>query len=265
MPSPFPGMDPYLEHAGLWPDVHHRLISLISDEIAGQVRPRYYVRIEERVYLSDEFTPGRRVIVPDVHVTAGSAAGRPLSPRDGGGVAVAEPIGVTVEFRGEIREPRLEIIDREGHRVVTVIEILSPANKAYKGRGRTSFEEKRDEVTDSESHWIEIDLLRDGEGFTPREVLPPHEYLALVSRAEERPRGLLWPIRLDQRLPVVPVPLRPEDPDATLDLQAVLTSAYDRAGYDLSVDYRRDPVPPLPPEWAEWSARLLAQKGLRPA
>ena len=68
MPSPFPGMDPYLEEPGLWPDVHHRLITVTSDTLAAALRPKYYVRIEERVYLSDESDPGRRVIIPDVRI-----------------------------------------------------------------------------------------------------------------------------------------------------------------------------------------------------
>ena len=96
-------------------------------------------------------------------------------------------------------------------------------------------------------------------------MLPPYEYLVHVSRVEQRPKGLLWPIRLSQRLPVIPIPLRPEDPDASLDLQAVITTAYDRAGYDLSVDYTRDPVPPLTGEWAAWADGLLKAKGLRTA
>ena len=65
MPSPFPGMDPYLEEPGLWPDVHHNLITFAARFLTQQLRPKYYARVEERVYISDENDPGRRVIVPD--------------------------------------------------------------------------------------------------------------------------------------------------------------------------------------------------------
>ena len=106
----------------------------------------------------------------------------------------------------------------------------------------------------SPSHWVEIDLLRGGRGITGRPRGRSCEYLVHVSHAEKRPRGLLWPI-----------PLLPDDPEAALDLEAVLTTAYDRAGYDLSVDYSGEPVPILPPEWLGWADGLLKKDALRPA
>ncbi len=75
---------------------------------------------------------------------------------------------------------------------------------------------------------------------------------------------MLWPIRLSQRLPVIQIPLRPKDGDTPLDLQAVLDTAYDRAGYARGIDYKKEPVPPLSKEWKEWADRLLREKGLRP-
>src|SRR5262245_34325750 len=85
MPSPFPGMDPYLEEPGLWPDVHHGLISEMQAVLNRLLRPKYHVRVEERVYISDEDDPGRKVIIPDLRV-----AERPVpegSPAAGGGAA----------------------------------------------------------------------------------------------------------------------------------------------------------------------------------
>jgi hypothetical protein len=268
MPSPFPGMDPFLEDPGLWPDVHHRLITIASDLLADRLRPKYYVRIEERVYISDEDDPGRSVIAPDIRVAA--RAGWEQHPLGAGEaeaarVKVAEPVENVVLLDEEIHEARLEIVDRDGHRVVTVIEVVSPANKVPKSDGRASFERKRREVMGSETHWVAIDLLRGGERVRTRRRLPPHEYLVHVSRAERYPRGQFWPIRLSQRLPVILIPLKPEDPDAPLDLQAVLATTYDRAGYDLSVEYTREPVPPLAGEWSAWSDALLKAHGLRPA
>jgi hypothetical protein len=52
MPSPFPGMDPFLEDPMYRPDLHHRLITAIGDELAGEMSPDFFVRIEERVYKS---------------------------------------------------------------------------------------------------------------------------------------------------------------------------------------------------------------------
>src|SRR3954465_953388 len=96
MPSPFPGMDPYLEDPGLWPDVHHRLISIVSDLIAERVRPKYYVRIEDRVYLPAEDDDARPHRVPDVLVSSRSGwEGRPYWPGAAGGVEIAEPVVAT--------------------------------------------------------------------------------------------------------------------------------------------------------------------------
>ena len=84
-----------------------------------------------------------------------------------------------------------------------------------------------------------------------------------VSKENLRPRGLLYPIRLARRFRSIPIPLKAEDPDARLDLQAVLDAAYDRAGYDLEIDYRKEPEPPLDAELAAWADQLLRSKGLR--
>src|SRR4030095_15443358 len=54
MQSPFPGMDPYLEHPALWPDVHNRLIAALANDVSERVAPRYYVGLERRTYLLKE-------------------------------------------------------------------------------------------------------------------------------------------------------------------------------------------------------------------
>jgi hypothetical protein len=257
-------MDPFLENPALWADVHHEILSEARAVLSGRLRPRYGVRIEERVYISDENDPGRTVLVPDLsiverHDWAGSSSGTRASTD----VDVIEPIVEVTMLQDEIHEPRIEIIDFENKKVVTVIEVLSPSNKVLGSRGRASFESKRREVLDSSTHWVEIDLLRSGERVWTRRPLPPCEYLVHVSRMSKRPKGLIWPIRLPQRLPSIPIPLKLEDPDASLELQTVLDTAYDRAGYDLSVDYSRDPTPPLPKEWEAWADKWLEEKGVR--
>lgn len=62
---------------------------------------------------------------------------------------------------------------------------------------------------------------------------------------------------------MIPIPLKAGDPDARLDLQAVLDAAYDRVGYDMEIDYRTEPEPPLDAELAAWSDQLLRSKRLR--
>lgn len=266
MPSPFPGMDPYLEDPGLCPDVHHELISVARELLNRQVRPRYHVRVEERVYISDENDPGRSVIVPDLRVREAPVAARKPAPASGdrAGISVAEPVVLTTLIDDEIHEPRLEVIDREEKRVVTVIEVLSPANKVEGSRGRACYHAKRREIMQSPSHLVELDLLRVGVSIHTRELLPRADYYVHISRQDRRPKGFVWPILLTQRLPVVPIPLKPEDQDAAIDLQNVLETAYDRAAYDLQVDYRSSPVPPISEEYQAWAGDLLRTKGFRP-
>ncbi len=266
MPSPFPGMDPFLEEPGLWPDVHHELISETRASLNTILRPKYYVRVEQRVYISDENDSGRQVMVPDLRIALKpNHEGRILTPEGGNGVSVAEPIEAITLIEEEIRESYIEIVDRVERLVVTVIEILSPTNKMAGSRGRASYEAKRAEVMKSPSHLVEIDLLRRGLPIPVYGGIPPHEYLVHVSRADRRPRATLWPIRLSQKLPPIKIPLKPEDGDAVLELQTVLDTAYDRAGYDLELNYKADPVPPLDPEWNASAQRHLQEKGLRRA
>jgi len=264
MLSPFPGMDPYLEHPGSWPDVHISMITAIRSQLSRTIRPKYTVRIEERVYISDEDDPGRKLYVPDLHlIQRPRHAGGGASSSVGASMAVAEPLALITVMDEEIRERRLSVIDRATHEVVTIIEVLSPANKMAGARGRRHYKRKRREVFDSDTHLVEIDLLRAGERFVSKEVLPPCEYLVHVSIEQDRPKGLVWPVRLSERLPIVKVPLRAGDPSAPLDLQAALESACEDADYIAGIDYSKPPVPPLSSEWAEWADRLLREKGLR--
>ena len=117
-------MDPYLERRDLWPDVHQRLITYSADTLQPQIRPRYHARIGERLYV----IPPHRSIYPDVTVTQR----QPATTAEGRGVAalMADAPMVIAVAPEEVREPFIEILDlAHGGRVVTVIEVLSPANK----------------------------------------------------------------------------------------------------------------------------------------
>jgi hypothetical protein len=259
-------MDPYLEEPGLWPDVHHELMSVMREFLNRHVRPKYHVRVEERVYISDENDPGREVIIPDLRIAG--AQGDDLrdwtAEETGTGYAtVAQPVVLTTLIDDEIHEPFLEVIDQHERTVITVIEILSPTNKVSGARGRASYLEKRQEILASPSHLVEIDLLRAGVAIHTRELLPPADYYVHVSRKAKRPKGIVWPILLTQRLPNLAIPLRPEDADVPLDLQEVLNTAYDRAAYDVAVNYRGEPVPPLNEAQQRWAHALLQERGLR--
>jgi hypothetical protein len=175
---------------------------------------------------------------------------------------VTQPEVLATLLDDEIHEIRLEIGLREGRQVVTVVEITSPTNKIKGSEGRLSYQQKKAQVLASPSHWMEIDLLRTGEPVVPR-LASPFDYVVHVSRADERPRGYVWRIFLEDRLPVVGVPLLAEDGEAPLDLQRVLDTVYDRAGYSLHIDYRRPPRVPLAKDKARWANKLLRGKGIR--
>ena len=183
MPSPFPGMDPYLENPSLFPDVHHEFISVMREFLAVQLRPKYHVRVEERVYISDDDDPGRTAIIPDLRIAdlpqpVGAAARSSLQISG----EVSEPLEVVTLLDDEIHEARLEIIDVAGRQVVTIIEVISPSNKITGSRGRASYQQKRLEIMNSPSNWMEIDLLRKGERFVSRTAAPACDYLVHVSR-----------------------------------------------------------------------------------
>ena len=262
MPSPFPGMDPYLETPDLWPDVHHGLISQIQATLNPAVRPNYVARVELRVYISDDDDPGREALIPDVRVEKPKVR----SARKSNGelsLAIAEPLIVPMLIDDEIEEARLEIRHLATGSLVTIIEVLSPTNKIRGARGRTSFMEKRQETLASDVHWVEIDLLRAGTPSVTRPPLRPSDYRILVSRAGHRAHARYWPVNVRQSLPVIGIPLRPPDPDVPLDLGAVLRAAYDHGAYDLSIEYGQAPEPSLNSKDAAWADRMLRKQNLR--
>jgi hypothetical protein len=145
----------------------------------------------------------------------------------------------------------VEIRDRRNRRIVTVVELLSPANKTP-GADRDAYLGKRGEILAGQTNLVEIDLRRGGKRPHPPD-LPPCDYYALVSRYEDRPNVGFWPIALRERLPIVQVPLAAPDPDAHLDLQSVLDRTYDAAGFG-SYIYSETPEPALAPDDAAWAA-----------
>ncbi len=257
MPSPFPGMDPYLENPTLWPDVHHALISNMREFLLPQLRPAYFAQIEERVYVLEEFDDRAQSIAPSISITEVD----PYSTASGGEtVVMTEPYSIVTMIDFEVHEARLEIRDAASREVVTVIEVLSPANKDRGSTGFDSYDRKRREVLHSKAHFVEIDLLRAGYRYSlPRRKLDA-DYRVHVSKAHDRPYGLVWPIRLPSRLPVIRIPLKQGEPDVNLDLQNLIDSTYERAGYDLIVDYLRPPAVPLSEAGQRWVETILATK-----
>ena len=254
MPSPFPGMNPYLEHADVWQDFHQSFIPLLRQMLSEQVRPKYLVKIEEQIFIH-ELPEDQRQLIGRGDMTASRA------DVDAAGTAVVlleapaigrVPLVVDVE-----RHAYLEIRDRGNRQLVTVLELLSPSNKRP-GPDREQYLAKRQRLLTSSVHLVELDLLRGGPR-GPIENLPPCEYCVMVSRYGDRPDVGLWPLGLRDQLPTIPIPFLAQE-RAALDLQSALHQVYDAAGYEDYI-YTYEPNPPLQGADVEWAQRLIAGNG----
>ena len=279
--SPFPGMDPYLEAPDIWPDFHDRLAGVLSAMLNELLPQRYYARIQKRPELGAVLEGGiLRRIVPDVTVLRRTV--REVQTAyviSQARVVVDKPRTVAtpgIEFRirtDPIQHHFVEIRDAQmGHKVVTVIEIVSPSNK-QPGPDRRSYETKQQEVLSSDANLIELDLLRAG-----RRLLPYPELVAVVD--ELHPDYLvvlnrnilregywmdftLYPVNLREMLPCIPVPLAHGDPDVLVDLRVAAIRSYQDGPYLRLVDYSAEPVPSLKPEDAAWADEMLRAASLR--
>lgn len=263
--SPFPGMDPYLER--FWGDVHQRLVTYACDALQSRLPSDLRARMQERVYLEiGQPEAPRQVYYPDVGVV--ERPGR--RSEEAGGVAVAIEVDVEVEVaepihveipHDPVRETFIEVIDvKSGRKVVTSIEVLSPANK-LPGEGQRLYLKKQAEMRNAGVNLVEIDLLRRGERVLVArpEWLPPAcraTYLTSVWRAARPERVEVYPMPLSRRLPIIKIPLRPTDADITLDLQALVDQSYRNGGYD-DIDYQASAEPPLAAEDAAFAVEVL--------
>jgi hypothetical protein len=175
---------------------------------------------------------------------------------------------IEVEDEEEIRQGYLEIREERGGRVVTVIDVISPANKAVRSRAYQKYLHKQADVLASDANLIEIDLLRRGAHVlavpeSRLECVRPFDYLVCGHRAARHGKYQLYPRTVRQPLPRVGVPLRAEDGEVVLDLQTVFQRCYDGAPYARLIDYRSEPLTPMSPADAVWADALLREKGLR--
>ncbi len=258
MPSPFAGMDPFIESQE-WEDFHHHFIEEIHNTLVPRVRPRYVVRVEQRVYMEHDVESLTRMIRPDVSLLREPAGMFERAPSSGAmSTAVAvEPVERALPMPEEMSEAYLTIRERETLRVVTVVEMLSPGNKRPASDGRREYLKQRESELQSPTHLVEIDLLRGGARLPVIESLPPADFYAFLSRARRRPRAMVYPWTLRQPLPSIPIPLAGDDPDVMLELQPVFTSTYDRAGYDYSLRYDLPIEPPLGESDLVWVQECL--------
>ncbi len=253
MPTPFPGMEPYLEQRGLWEEVHADLITGIRRFLTPLLRPRYRVAIERRTYLALLPPAEQRAGKPEVLVlpTSPPGAATVTAPSAGENVLVGE-----LPMPEEIIERYLEVRDVATQEVITVIEVLSPTNKSIP-EGRRQYEQKRLKVLASLTHLVEIDLLRSGESLAMT-VAGQNDYRIVVSRSRQRPQADIYLFGVRDKIPAFPIPLRSGEAEPILPLNQILHDLYDEGGYDLAIDYQQPPQPPFPEEVAAWAAQILA-------
>jgi hypothetical protein len=265
MPSPFPGMDPYVESPDWFPDLQGSLIICMKEKLQRDLPKSYYAQSSQRSWL--EYTH---------HSAEPDGSARKPRKQNRGGIAVAEvrppgPLVVSIETieHGPFKENFLEIRQRRGAeiQIVASIEVLSPSNKRVGHPSREKFLKKQEETLESQTHLIEIDLLRGGTHTlaVPKDLVGAQagkfDYLVSIHRFDRPKDFFVYPIALPDRLPEIAIPLLPGDPDVPLDLEVIFQRAYDAGPFEHEIEYGKDPiVPRLKPEQAEWATALLKSR-----
>jgi hypothetical protein len=259
VPSPFPGIDPYLESQHLWEGFHARFVTYFCDALNDVLPETYVAELGEHFYLMELSGRGAKQVLPDIAVIEGG-----WKPSQGSQRQMRSPATLTLEpvtiplpkLRKEVRDVWIEIRRPPKRAPIAVIEVLSPTNKS--SDGFVEYKLKRTSTIRQKVHLIEFDFLLGGRRLSMGEPLPGGDYYALVSRAERRPDCEVYAWTVRDRLPAIPIPLSAPDEDVKVDLGAVFTTAYTRGRYARLIDYSAPPsVLRKPPDraWAEKIAR----------
>jgi hypothetical protein len=223
MSNPFPGMDPFLEAADLWPDFHRRVVSVLHQLLANSLIDRYEVTIRRRQYPPDD-----------------------------------------VGAAGPCAEDFIEIRNRCSGMPVTLLDVVSPANKATDA-GRQAYLASRQEGREAGASLVEVDLILQGRRTLDysRDGLPAWDYAVTVMRQTQPERYEIYTSTLQKRLPRFRLPLAADERDTVLDLQTAVNRCYDQGDFASRIDYWREP--PAPPGEADgsWVDELLTSRGLR--
>lgn len=245
----FPGMNPYLESPYRWPEIHHALISEIARTLNPQITPKYRAAVETRVYIDTSL-----VGIPDVYV---HRRAEQKSSRSSAITVSTKPERVVIPTPCEVTEGYLEIREPATKRVITVIEVLSPANKRP-GEGRKKYLNKRETVLSSATHFVEIDLLRKGEAM-PVAGGQQADYQILVSRADDRPSAERYAFNLADEMPkfLLPLDIKDDSIEPVIDIKALLNRVCEDTAVEIDIDYTIQPEPPVSSESFEWLKSLL--------
>jgi hypothetical protein len=259
MPSPFPGMDPYLGVPSIWPDFHANLAVEIKLRLNRQMSPAYYATVEIQTVVDEAGVDVSQIIRPDVSVYETPEVLEPVSSAPTTFAFSTAPIVRLAPLPMRLRSVRVYRVDTR--ELVTTIEILSPYNKRSGKDSLGAYREKREQVLAARVHLVEIDLLRGGERPGMELVAAPiaTDYILLVNRFGVQRLSEIWPVALNETLPLIPVPLLPPDPDVPLDLNDAIREVYAGSRYEQRIRYQ-PPIPPptVRPEMTTWVENLLA-------
>jgi hypothetical protein len=252
-------MDPYLENPNIWEDFHTSLATEIRDQLAQHIRPRYIAALASNVTYDEVMIEERRLAKPDVSIFQVAP-----TPLQGEAVAIAPtPLIGQAPLEIPIKLYTVELREVETGRLVTAIEILSPVNKRPGHEAYETYRRKRRDLIRAGVHLLEIDLLRGGQWLPLLTSLPDSPYFVFLTR-EGRTRVEIWPLSWRDPFPILPAPLLEPDPEAPLDLGQAIQNIYDRAAYELRIDYRQlPPKPVLTSEELDWLETHLKAAHMR--
>jgi hypothetical protein len=249
MKSPFPGVDPYLESQGFWPDFHASFVIYWRDLLTDLLPDNYEVRVDERVNLVGLSPELEKRFRPDLAVSKLRPSTR-AAPAPAG-LATLEPVTLPLVIEeAEERQTFLTILHRPDRTLVAVLELLSPANKEEPGR--SSYLSKRNALLREPVHLVELDLLLGGQRLPLGKEPPSGHFFAYVSRADRRPACDVYAWGIRQPIPAIPIPLLHPDPDVRIDLAAVFQTSYERGRYSRSINYTAPPPASFPDDDRSW-------------
>ena len=252
MASPFPGMDPFLEDPAYWADFHSRFINNWADALSDVLPEKYEAKLRERLYHVLKEPEARKLMSPDIGVVAAPSSSTSSTSTN---AVTLSPVLIPLTVLEGPCETFIEILHKPDRELVTVLELLSPANKEQPGR--TEYLAKRRAILYQKVHLVELDLLRAGRRMPSQVSLPSGDYYYLVARSERRPDAEVFAWTIRDPFSHLPVPLRAPDPDISFDLAAVFTTTYDRGRFARKIDYSA--ISSLRPEDQEWAAQILKE------